>query len=97
LINEPLFLRLGLSAELSKFFSRLKAIICPALLKQLPDVFIVSFSSLGLKIWRVWAANFGAFVPGYTQPAKVIDYLLGCGRGIAFEVGIFDAQDEFAS
>ena len=97
LIYEAFFFLLGLLAEFFKLFARLKTIIRPAHIEKLPDVFIVSFSSLRLEIWAVWTIDFRPFVPGYPKPFQVIDNLLSGGRCIAFEVGILDAQDEFTA
>jgi hypothetical protein len=86
-----------LFAHLLQLFGGVEAVVGLFLVDKFVYVFVVDVFSLRLEIWLIWTSDFRAFVPVDTEPSQVV-YDLSGGRGsVALEVGIFDAEYEFAT
>ena len=93
-IRKGLFLRFSFFAKRIKLFGGIEAVIGLLFVEQFLCVFIVDVYSLRLQIRPVWSADFGAFVPLDSEPSQVVHNLLCGGRGVAFLVRIFDAENK---
>ncbi|MNF87276.1 hypothetical protein D3C84_697390 [compost metagenome] len=84
-------------ADLVQALGAAEAVEGMALLHQLGAVFAVDMPALALPIGAVGAADVRAFAPFDAEPAQGVVDLLFRLAGRAHLVGIFDAQDEFAT
>ena len=57
----------------------------------------IDFHTVGLAIWSIWPAHIGAFVPVQTEPLEIGDELIFKTSFAAFDVGVFDPQDDGAT
>ena len=65
--------------------------------KQLVNVFLIYMSAFALSVWAVFSAYAYAFVEFYSEPFKRFGDIFFSSRHESVGVGIFDAEDEFAS
>src|SRR5699024_12031136 len=61
------------------------------------DVVLVDFPALGLPVGFMWSADLDTLIPVDAQPLHGFKQLLGGLFGVAFCIGIFHAEDDFAT
>ena len=89
-VDEAHFPGLCIFAPDIQLFSGVKAVIGPAFVEELLDVFFIDIQAVGLSVWAIGAADLRAFIPRDPEPLEVLDDLLcGCGC-VAFLVRVLN-------
>src|SRR5699024_1953417 len=79
------------------FFGRGERRVDEAAVFEFGDDVLVDLTALGLAVGLVWSTHLHAFIPVDAHPIHGIKQLLVGLFGVAFGVGVFDAEDHFAA